>query len=329
MNAITAENLTKHYPVRSGGRAKGRVVHAVDDVSFEVPPGRTLAIVGESGCGKSTIARMLVRLVRPTSGRVLVQGEERIDARAIQLVSQNPWSALNRRKSIRHALEQPLAVHGLATGRAARTARAEELLGLVGLSPDYLTRRPGGVSGGELQRVTVARALAVEPEALVLDEPTASLDVSVKALLVNLLLDLQRRLGLSYVLITHEIEIARHMADQVAVMYLGRLVEYGDAEQVFGDPRHPYTRSLLAAVPGLAGLGDGAGVPPPPLAGDVPSAVDIPSGCRFHTRCPSAADACRRTEPILEDSGDGRQAACLRLAELTSIASPAADNEQT
>ncbi|MFA1550290.1 oligopeptide/dipeptide ABC transporter ATP-binding protein [Actinomadura chokoriensis] len=327
MNAITAQNLTKHYPVRSGGRAKGRVVHAVDDVSFEVPAGRTLAIVGESGCGKSTIARMLVRLARPTAGRVLVRGEERTDARAIQLVSQNPWSALNRRKSIRHALEQPLAVHGLAPDRAARAARARELLGMVGLSADYLDRRPGGVSGGELQRVTVARALAVEPEALVLDEPTASLDVSVKALLVNLLLDLQRRLGLSYVLITHEIEIARHMADRVAVMYLGRLVEYGDADQVFGDPRHPYTRSLLAAVPGLADFGDGAGAgtPPPVLTGDVPSAVDIPSGCRFHTRCPFAADACRRDEPVLEDAGEGRRAACLRLADLTSAAPAPAD----
>ncbi|MEU8802404.1 ABC transporter ATP-binding protein [Spirillospora sp. NPDC048819] len=326
MNAITAERLTKHYPVRSGGRAKGRVVHAVDDVSFEVPAGRTLAVVGESGCGKSTIARMLVRLVRPTAGRVLVHGAERTDARAIQLVSQNPWSALNRRKSIRHALEQPLAVHGLAPDRAARAARAEELLGLVGLSPDYLTRRPGGVSGGELQRVTVARALAVEPEALVLDEPTASLDVSVKALMVNLLLDLQRRLGLSYVLITHEIEIARHMADRVAVMYLGRLVEYGDAEQVFGDPRHPYTRSLLAAVPGLADSGPGAAEPV--LLGDVPSAVDIPSGCRFHTRCPLAVDACRRTEPVLEDAGDGRQAACLRLTETASATSPPVDKEK-
>ncbi|QKW36795.1 ABC transporter ATP-binding protein [Actinomadura sp. NAK00032] len=323
MNAVTAQNLTKHYPVRRGRRAKGAVVHAVDDVSFEVPAGRTLAIVGESGCGKSTIARMLVRLVRPTAGRVLVEGADgagRADARAVQLVSQNPWSALNRRKSIRHALEQPLAVHGLAPDRAARAARAEELLGLVGLSPAYLDRRPGGVSGGELQRITVARALAVEPAALVLDEPTASLDVSVKALLVNLLLDLQRRLRLSYVLITHEIEIARHMADRVAVMYLGRLVEYGDAERVFGDPRHPYTRSLLAAVPDLGE--PGARTAPPPLAGDVPSAVDIPSGCRFHTRCPFAESGCRSTEPALADTGDGRQAACLRLADLSPAAAP-------
>ncbi|MFD2348518.1 ATP-binding cassette domain-containing protein [Nonomuraea ferruginea] len=234
MIAVRAEGLVKHY--RTGG---GRTLRAVDGVTFEVPQGRTLAVIGESGCGKSTIARMLVRLAEPTEGRIQVQGSEKADRRAIQLVSQNPWSALNRRKSIGHALRQPLAVHGLHPGRAARDARVRELLDLVGLTEEYLGRRPGGVSGGELQRVTVARALAVEPKVLVLDEPTASLDVSVKALLVNLLQDLRQRLGLSYVLITHEIDIARHLADDVAVMYLGRFVETGTADQVFDDPPPP------------------------------------------------------------------------------------------
>ncbi|GAA2737733.1 oligopeptide/dipeptide ABC transporter ATP-binding protein [Actinocorallia aurantiaca] len=309
MNAVTVEDLEKHYRIKSG-RGEDRVVHAVDGVSFEVPEGRTLSIIGESGCGKSTIARMLVRLADPTGGRILIQGNDGVDRRAIQLVSQNPWSALNRRKSIRHALEQPLAVHGLHPGRAARAARVRELLELVGLTEEYLDRRPGGVSGGELQRVTVARALAVEPRVLVLDEPTASLDVSVKALLVNLLLDLKQRLGLSYVLITHEIDIARHLADDVAVMYLGRFVEKGPAEQVFSDPRHPYTRALLAAVPGLDRE------PGVPLTGEVPSAVSPPAGCRFHTRCPLAVDACSRTEPELRREEDGRLVACLRADEL-------------
>ncbi|MCC5577332.1 ATP-binding cassette domain-containing protein [Microtetraspora sp. AC03309] len=317
MSAVRAEDLRKHYRIRSGRRGEDRVVHAVDGVSFEVPEGRTLAIIGESGCGKSTIARMLVRLAEPTEGRILVHGAEGVDRRAIQLVSQNPWSALNRRKSIRHALEQPLAVHGLYPDKAARAARVRELLHLVGLTEEYLGRRPGGVSGGELQRVTVARALAVEPRVLVLDEPTASLDVSVKALLVNLLLDLKQRLGLSYVLITHEIDIARHLADEVAVMYLGRFVETGDAERIFSAPRHPYTRALLAAVPGPGRE------PAAPLQGEVPSAVAPPPGCRFHTRCPMAVDACARTEPALEPDQDGRLVACLRADEFLSPAETA------
>ncbi|TXK34020.1 oligopeptide/dipeptide ABC transporter ATP-binding protein [Nonomuraea sp. C10] len=300
MIAVRAEGLVKHY--RTGG---GRTLRAVDGVTFEVPQGRTLAVIGESGCGKSTIARMLVRLAEPTEGRIQVQGSEQADRRAIQLVSQNPWSALNRRKSIGHALRQPLAVHGLHPGRAARDARVRELLDLVGLTEEYLGRRPGGVSGGELQRVTVARALAVEPKVLVLDEPTASLDVSVKALLVNLLQDLRQRLGLSYVLITHEIDIARHLADDVAVMYLGRFVETGTADQVFDDPRHPYTRALLAAVP------DPGRPPAAPLTGEVPSALAPPPGCRFHTRCPLATAACEATDPALEPATDGRLIACI------------------
>ncbi|MFI6712620.1 oligopeptide/dipeptide ABC transporter ATP-binding protein [Nonomuraea sp. NPDC050478] len=300
MIAVRAEGLVKHY--RTGG---GRTLRAVDGVTFEVPQGRTLAVIGESGCGKSTIARMLVRLAEPTEGRIQVQGSEKADRRAIQLVSQNPWSALNRRKSIGHALRQPLAVHGLHPGRAARDARVRELLDLVGLTEEYLGRRPGGVSGGELQRVTVARALAVEPKVLVLDEPTASLDVSVKALLVNLLQDLRQRLGLSYVLITHEIDIARHLADDVAVMYLGRFVETGTADQVFDDPRHPYTRALLAAVP------DPGRPPAAPLTGEVPSALAPPPGCRFHTRCPLATAACEATDPALGPAPDGRLIACI------------------
>ncbi|WP_063766189.1 oligopeptide/dipeptide ABC transporter ATP-binding protein [Streptosporangium amethystogenes] len=323
MSAISVEHLSKHYLIRSGRRGQDRLVHAVDGVSFEVPEGRTLAIIGESGCGKSTVARMLVRLAEPTAGRILVHGREETDRRTIQLVSQNPWSALNRRKTIRHALEQPLVVHGLHPGAAARAARVRELLELVGLTEDYLDRRPGGVSGGELQRVTVARALAVEPRVLVLDEPTASLDVSVKALLVNLLMDLQRRLGLSYVLITHELEIARHLADEVAVMYLGRFAETGDAEQVFSAPGHPYTRALLAAVPGPGRE------PAAPLQGEVPSAVAPPPGCRFHTRCPLAIDICAQTEPELRPGPDGRRVACLRQDELVLSPDPVDKETET
>ncbi len=312
MNALEVADLKKHYRIKAG-RGGDRVVHAVDGVSFAVPEGRTLAVIGESGCGKSTIARMLVGLAEPTEGSILVHGREEPGRREIQLVSQNPWSALNRRKSIRHALEQPLVVHRLYPDRAAREARVRELLELVGLTEEYLDRRPAGVSGGELQRVTVARALAVEPRILVLDEPTASLDVSVKALLVNLLTDLKRRLGLSYVLITHEIDIARHLADDVAVMYLGEFVETGEAEQVFSEPRHPYTQALLAAVPGFDRR------PVSALPGEVPSAVAPPPGCRFHTRCPSAVDSCSLTEPKLQPLADGRLLSCLRADELPAL----------
>jgi oligopeptide/dipeptide ABC transporter ATP-binding protein len=316
---LQVDNLTKHFALRGSILNRRRsVVHAVDEVSFEVPRGTTLALVGESGCGKSTVARCIVGLLRPTSGRVLLNGVDistakglRANRRQVQMISQNPGSALNRRKTIRHALAQPLEVHGLARGSAEKEERVRDLLNKVGLTDDYLDRVPSGMSGGELQRVVVARSLAVEPTVLILDEPTSSLDVSVKAKLINLFLDLQKPLSLTYLLITHEIGLARHAADAIAVMYLGRIVEIGPAEEVMENPRHPYTKLLLASLP-VADPTDRK--PFAVIEGEVPSAIDPPSGCRFHTRCPIAIDRCKAEVPELRTFGSLRTA-CHRADE--------------
>ncbi|WP_433360048.1 oligopeptide/dipeptide ABC transporter ATP-binding protein [Streptosporangium sp. CA-115845] len=313
---LELDHVTRRFPLR-----RGQTVHAVEDVSLRLGPGETLAIVGESGCGKSTVARLAVGLITPTLGTVRIDGTpvrarmDRATRRHVQFVSQNPWSALNPRKTIGHSVGQPLAVHGLCSSGAERAARVTELLEQVGLPAQYAARRPSGVSGGELQRITVARAIAAQPRVIVLDEPTASLDVGVKATVINLLLDLRTSLGLSYVLITHELDIARHLATHVAVMYLGRIVEQGPAEKIFTAPRHPYTRMLLAAIP----------VPDPTrrgltaLTGEVPSAVYPPPGCAFHPRCPYVADACRDQVPLLLAIGD-RTSACLRDSEIPAHA---------
>ncbi len=312
---LEVRDLVKHFPVRRGTFAKAReFVKAVNGVSLDIRDGETVAIVGESGCGKSTIARLILRLERPTSGSIRLDGEDLLAMedttaarRAVQLVSQNPWSALNRRKTIKHTLTQPLKVHNLVDTRAGRTVRAAQLLEEVGLSPEYLYRFPSGISGGELQRVTIARALAVSPGVLILDEPTASLDVSVKASIINLLIDLRDLEKLTYLFITHEIDIAKHVSDRIAVMYLGRIVEQGPTEEIFENPQHPYTQSLLGSVP----------VPDPqlraelkPISGEVPSAIDLPSGCTFHTRCPYVFDRCPEEIPELSMVDSLHLAAC-------------------
>ena len=317
---LEIRDLVKHFPVRRGTFAKAReFVKAVNGVSLKIRNGETVAIVGESGCGKSTIARVILRLERPTSGSVHLDGEDLLAMedttsarRAVQLVSQNPWSALNRRKTIKHTLTQPLKVHNLVETRAERTMRAARLLEEVGLSPDYLYRFPSGISGGELQRVTIARALAVSPGMLILDEPTASLDVSVKASIINLLIELRDLERLTYLFITHEIDIAKHVSDRIAVMYLGRIVEQGPTEEIFENPRHPYTQSLLGSVP----------VPDPqlraelkPISGEVPSAIDLPSGCTFHTRCPYVFDRCPEEIPELSVIDSRHLAACHLVEE--------------
>lgn len=319
---IEVEGLVKHYPVRTRRRGESpQVVHALDGIDLSVTRGESIALIGESGCGKSTVAKLLSGLVTPTSGTLRTGGRDVVPVttrdlearRQVQLVSQNPWSALNRARSVLHILSQPIRLHGHATGKNAVTRRAEELLAMVGLPTTHLSRRPRDLSGGELQRVTVARALAAEPDVLILDEPTASLDVSVKATLVNLLSDLRADLGLTYVLITHELDIARHLADKVAVMYLGEVVEQGTSAQVFDAPEHPYTRALLSAAPTQLVIGrlHGDG-----LTGEVPSAIDVPSGCRFHTRCPFATEVCTTTNPPLQSRPDTRVVACLRIEEL-------------
>jgi oligopeptide/dipeptide ABC transporter ATP-binding protein len=319
---LELRHVTKHYSLR-GRTNHGRVVHAVDDVSLELPPGATVAIVGESGCGKSTLAKCVVGTTPVTSGEILIEGtlladEEqwRRNRRRIQFVSQNPLSALNRRRTIGDSLAQALRTHDIVSGRSAVAGRVSELLDLVGLPAAFAVRFPSGVSGGEMQRVAIARALSVEPSVLVLDEPTSSLDVSVKGLIINLLQDLQRELGLSYLMITHEIDVARYMADTVAVMYLGHLVESARIDDDL-HLAHPYSQLLF-----------GSHAAPDPdhpttavrITGEVPSAIAPPSGCRFHTRCPVAIDICRTELPVLEREGVAHLVACHRAGEGLDVA---------
>lgn len=322
---LTARHLRRYFPVPRtlGKRGGAEHVHAVEDVSFDVAAGEILAIVGESGCGKSTVARMLAGLSEPTAGTVELDGRTLpahrggADQRLVQLVTQNPRAAFNRRRGIRHALHQPLRVHGLAADKEERERVALETVRRVGLSAEHLDRMPRDLSGGELARMVLARALLVGPRVLVLDEPTASLDASVKATVVNLLLRLRDELGLAIVVITHEIDIARRLADRAAVMYLGRIAEIGAASRVLHAPAHPYARMLLASVPepdpgrtGPARSGDAV----PGAVGEVPSAVAPPPGCTYHPRCPLATRECAVEVPVLRELA-GVEVACHHAEE--------------
>jgi oligopeptide transport system ATP-binding protein len=322
---LRVEKLVKHFQIRSGffGRRQG-AVRAVDGLSFAIAPGETLALVGESGCGKSTTGRLLLRLIEASSGAVWFQGRNIFDLsgeemrrlrRAMQIVFQDPYASLNPRMTVGEMLTEPLALHGLASG-AERIARVEELLGLVGLAPHHVRRYPHEFSGGQRQRIGIARALAAGPSLIVCDEPVSALDVSIQAQVVNLLQDLQRRFRMSYVFIAHDLAVVKHIADRVAVMYLGKIVELAEKRSLFARPRHPYTQALLSAIP----------LPEPALRrqrvilqGDVPSPLDPPGGCRFHTRCPHVRERCRTEEPALEDDAAGaHRTACHFWREIES-----------
>jgi oligopeptide/dipeptide ABC transporter ATP-binding protein len=334
---IEVRNLTKHFPISQGIIFQKQVgaVQAVDDVSFDVARGETLGIVGETGCGKSTTARLVMRLLEPTSGTIKLEGEEitaldgyelKVMRRKMQMVFQDPYSSLNPRKTVGSIIAEPFAIHKLHKGEGDRKRAVQELMEKVGLNPEHFNRYPHQFSGGQRQRIGVARALSLEPEIIIADEPVSALDVSIQAQILNLLTDLKRDFGLTIILISHDLSVIRHMCDRVAVMYLGSLVELAPSDALYGWPRHPYTGALLSAVP----------VPDPRhvatkkrqvLAGDVPSPTNPPSGCRFHTRCPKAQEICSQERPPLEQKGAGPTlAAChfpLDRAEVAGETEPA------
>ena len=320
---LEVRDLVRHFPVRRGffGRVSGQV-RAVDGVSFDLHEGEVLGLVGESGCGKTTTGRCVLRLIEPTSGTVRFDGRDitrlsrrelRPLRRQMQVIFQDPYSSLNPRLTVGSMLTEALTIHGLARGATARS-RVAELLELVGLSADHARRYPHEFSGGQRQRIGVARALAVEPRLIVADEPVSALDVSIQAQILNLLQELQRRLGLTYLFVAHDLSVVEHISDRVAVMYLGRIVEQADAETLYRAPRHPYTLSLLSAIPRPE---PGRARDRIVLEGDVPSPSAPPAGCRFHPRCPLAQERCAREEPALRTLAPGHDSACHFAEEIT------------
>ena len=322
MALLEVENLVKQFAADRNlfGRPTA-FVKAVDGVSFRVDAGETLALVGESGCGKSTVSRLALRLIEPDAGRIRFEGRDllALDAnelrafrRQAQIIFQDPYASLNPRMTVGQILSEPLALHNLVP-QAGRRARVEEILTLVGLELRFARRYPHEFSGGQRQRIAIARALAVEPKLIICDEPVSALDVSIRSQILNLLRDLQRRLGLSYIFVSHDLAVVKHIADRVAVMNLGSIVETAETQALFAAPRHPYSRALLSAIP----------VPRPRakrsrmlLHGEMPSALNPPNGCRFHTRCPFAIDRCRIEAPQLIADASGHATACHRVAEL-------------
>jgi oligopeptide/dipeptide ABC transporter ATP-binding protein len=318
---LRVENLTKHFPLRAGvfNRQYG-AVQAVDDVSFTVKAGETVGLVGESGCGKSTTGRCIVRLLDPTDGRIYFKGHDlaqmshrkmRSMRREIQIVFQDPYASLNPRISVNEIIAEPLRIYGRYRGNGNKgREKVKELMQLVGLNPEHGNRFPHEFSGGQRQRIGIARALALDPQLLVLDEPVSALDVSIQAQVINLLEDLQDRLGLAYLFIAHDLSVVRHLSDRVAVMYLGKIVEFGTKHEIFENPTHPYTQALLSAVP-ITDPRERAAKDRIMLEGDVPSPSNPPSGCRFRTRCWKAEDLCATEVPELIDRfGHGHPSAC-------------------
>ncbi|HBW57303.1 MAG TPA: peptide ABC transporter substrate-binding protein, partial [Oscillatoriales bacterium UBA8482] len=316
---MRVENLQKHFPVMEGILLQRQVaaIKAVDGITFNINRGETLSLVGESGCGKSTTGRMILQLARPTGGKIYFENTDLTTLnpkelqpfrRRMQMIFQDPYSSLNPRMTVGKIISEPLIIHQLATNKVAQN-RVKELLGLVGLNSDAINRYPHEFSGGQQQRIGIARALAMNPDFIVCDEPIASLDVSIQAQVINLMQNLQQTLGLTYLFIAHDLSIVRHISDRVAVMYLGKIVELADRISLYENPLHPYTQALLSAVP----------IPDPELeakrqrillTGEIPSPVNPPTGCRFCSRCPSVMEQCWLEEPLLKDLGLNHSVAC-------------------
>lgn len=319
---VSLKNVKRHIPVTSGLFSnKGKVVKAVDGVTFDIYPGETLGLVGESGCGKSTTGRMIVGLDHPTSGEIYFNNVKLREYRKnkkelgknLQMIFQDPYSSLNPRMKVADIIEEPLILHNIGT-KKERRKKVDELLERVGLTSRHGDRYPSDFSGGQRQRIGIARALALNPKLIVCDEPVSALDVSIQAQILNLLKEIQRDTGISYLFIAHGIQAVKHISDRIAVMYLGRIVELADKEELFKEPKHPYTKALLSSVP----------LPNPELRnreriilkGDLPSPLNPPTGCRFHTRCPIATEKCKKIDPQLKEFSNGRLVACLMAEEI-------------
>lgn len=316
---LDAKNLKKYYPVKQGMFKKPKLVKAVDGVSFTLERGKTLAVVGESGCGKSTLGRMLTMIEQPTEGELFYNGQNflvndketaALRRKKIQIVFQNPYSSLNPRKKVGDILEEPLLINTDLSAKE-RKEKVLEMMAKVGLKPEFYDRYPHMFSGGQRQRIAIARGLMLQPDIVVADEPVSALDVSVRAQVLNLMMDLQEDMGLSYVFISHDLSVVKHIADEVMVMYLGRCVEQGNVNEIFENPKHPYTQALLSATPKLNHEERQERIK---LTGELPSPLNPPKGCAFHARCRFATERCRIEQPQLETYADGRKIACFEVA---------------